>query len=347
EPVRPDWDEVLSVLDKELERLPARYRDPLVACYVRGRTQDEAARDLGWSLSTLRRRLDRARELLRARMTSRGATLSAALFGTVLGSSATAVPSGRLIGGAVRVATGTPGEDIPRPVAELARVSVGTTHAAKWLAGVCVVLIVGGVALGIGFSGDRPPAPPDPPARNAAAVPAIPDPGPELPGAPLPPGAAVRIGVPRLRHGGVDGITFVAGGDQIVSTGGGVVRLWDAKAGCELNRLGSPREPAGDGGTEPADRFVRTAAVTGNGKAAAFVVREPERGGWSRHVYELDLDGWQAVRKSSLGPAPDGLAQLVLSPDGRVVAEGRAPLHAAPEVNNRPDGRRGIWLRGV
>src|SRR5262245_15562192 len=60
EPVAdPGWRELLAVLDEELRRLPERYRAPLLACYLEGRTQDEAARQLGWSVGTLRRRLER------------------------------------------------------------------------------------------------------------------------------------------------------------------------------------------------------------------------------------------------------------------------------------------------
>src|SRR5438270_7876086 len=51
------WKEMLGILDHELGGLSERYRAPLVLCYLEGRTQDEAARQLGWSLTTLRRRL--------------------------------------------------------------------------------------------------------------------------------------------------------------------------------------------------------------------------------------------------------------------------------------------------
>ena len=50
------WKEMLGILDHELGQLSDRSRAPLVLCYLEGRTQDEAARQLGWSLNTLRRR---------------------------------------------------------------------------------------------------------------------------------------------------------------------------------------------------------------------------------------------------------------------------------------------------
>ncbi|HUR55113.1 MAG TPA: sigma-70 family RNA polymerase sigma factor, partial [Gemmataceae bacterium] len=79
-PDRADFDELLAVLDEEVAALPEDCRAAVVACFLREQTQDEAARQLGWSLSTLRRRLDRGKELLRTRLTRRGATLSALLL---------------------------------------------------------------------------------------------------------------------------------------------------------------------------------------------------------------------------------------------------------------------------
>jgi C-terminal peptidase prc len=69
-----------EVLDEELLRLPARYRSPVLLCYLEGRTGDQAARILGWSLRTLQRRLAQGRDLLRQRLTRRGITLSATLL---------------------------------------------------------------------------------------------------------------------------------------------------------------------------------------------------------------------------------------------------------------------------
>jgi RNA polymerase sigma factor (sigma-70 family) len=81
------WREVRQVLDEELNRLPEKYRAPLVLCYLEGLTQDEAARRLGWSHGVLRGRIDRGRERLRARLTRRGLALSTAPLGAVLAGS--------------------------------------------------------------------------------------------------------------------------------------------------------------------------------------------------------------------------------------------------------------------
>src|SRR5215467_10397759 len=66
------WREVCAALDEELQRLPERLRSPLVLCYLSGLTRDEAAKQLGWSLGTLKRRLEEGREALRVRLERRG-----------------------------------------------------------------------------------------------------------------------------------------------------------------------------------------------------------------------------------------------------------------------------------
>jgi RNA polymerase sigma factor (sigma-70 family) len=67
-----EWRDLRRLLDEELDRLPANLRTPLVLCYLDGRTRDEAAQQLGWSLRTLHRRLDEGRKRLRERLGRRG-----------------------------------------------------------------------------------------------------------------------------------------------------------------------------------------------------------------------------------------------------------------------------------
>jgi C-terminal peptidase prc len=80
--------ELCALLDEELYRLPDRFRAPLLLCYMQGLTSDQAARQLGWSLRTLERRLAQGRERLRLRLARRGITLAAALLVPMLSASA-------------------------------------------------------------------------------------------------------------------------------------------------------------------------------------------------------------------------------------------------------------------
>src|SRR5262249_12856612 len=73
------WNEVGAALDEDRARLPDSLRAPLLLCYFDGKTQDEAASELGWRARAVKARVARGRELLRARLTRRGIELPAAL----------------------------------------------------------------------------------------------------------------------------------------------------------------------------------------------------------------------------------------------------------------------------
>jgi RNA polymerase sigma factor (sigma-70 family) len=159
---RSDLDDLFRMLDEELGALPDDLRAALVACFLEERTQDEAAHELGWSLSTLRRRLDRGKELLRSRLARRGLTLAAGLFAVSLSAPA-------------RGAVPTLAAPTPTSTA-LAAAALGRGISAKLLASALgFALVVGGAAFGLATDrGDRP----DPPPAVNRALPAGPAPAP-------------------------------------------------------------------------------------------------------------------------------------------------------------------------
>jgi hypothetical protein len=61
-----------------------------VLCYLQGKTQEEAARELGCSLGVVRGRLMRGRRRPRARLARRGVPLSAVLLAAELGGTVSA-----------------------------------------------------------------------------------------------------------------------------------------------------------------------------------------------------------------------------------------------------------------
>jgi RNA polymerase sigma factor (sigma-70 family) len=123
-----DWQQLGRVLDDELERLPEKYRMPLLLCYLHGKTRDEAAEQLGWTLGEIKGRLERGRELLRGRLMRRGLTLSAALLPTLLAEGQlTAAPASLLTSTLQAAVTGT----IAAPVAALLREGVQAMFWAK------------------------------------------------------------------------------------------------------------------------------------------------------------------------------------------------------------------------
>jgi RNA polymerase sigma factor (sigma-70 family) len=78
------WNELRPVLHAEVERLPEKYRVPVILSYLEGKTNEEVAELLEWPVGTVKGRLSRARDLLRARLNRRGLALSAAFLVTAL-----------------------------------------------------------------------------------------------------------------------------------------------------------------------------------------------------------------------------------------------------------------------
>ncbi|HEY8505088.1 MAG TPA: sigma-70 family RNA polymerase sigma factor, partial [Gemmataceae bacterium] len=245
-PARPmddlTWREMRAALYEELERLPERNRLPLLLCHLEGQTQDEAARQLGWTLGTLRGRLLRGRELLRARLRRRGLDPSASLLAAVLSQGeASAVPpvlAASVTRSAVSAVAG--GAIVSGRVAGLADAALGAMSLARLKAAAAALLVfamVGSGALAVYSAGEEPPA------KESGATPAVAteeraEPEEEesvrtdLLGDPLPRGAVARVGTERLC--GMGPIVFLAGGKTLVSGDGlGRVTFWDTQTGKE------------------------------------------------------------------------------------------------------------------
>src|SRR5262249_3524982 len=156
----PVWSDLGPVLDEEVNRLPAKYRAPFVLCYLDGKTNAEAARELGCRKGTVQSRLAWARERLRTRLIRRGLTLSAGVFAAELGANkATAVVPPALAAATLKaarlVALGQAVGDVVS--GSVALLTKGALQTMRWTQGMLVVACV--LAVGVLGLSCRPPRP--------------------------------------------------------------------------------------------------------------------------------------------------------------------------------------------
>ena len=196
-----DWRDLGPVLDEEVRRLPARYRDPVILCYLEGRTHVEAARELRCPKGTVAIRLSRARKLLQARLTRRGVTLAGCM--PVIRPPTAAPPA--LVSRTLRTALGGP---IPARVATLAQGAIQSMSLSRLKSAVALVALTAGVL--IAGSAAVPYA--SPPKEAPAARPDQ----PAAPGTPALAPDRVLARVPALRDGQVLFVgTEVAPGEAV------------------------------------------------------------------------------------------------------------------------------------
>jgi RNA polymerase sigma factor (sigma-70 family) len=310
--------EALAILDEELARLPENYRTPVALCLVEGRTQEETARQTGWSLSTVRRRLEHGRALLQQRLTRRGLGLSAAL-GVLLTSpkSNAAVPillektileAARLTmaGKAATSAVSTTVLALAEGIGTGASVPV----AAKVMVGLTLVLSI----LAAGTVLIAKPTPIGPTAQKPrlplAAKSSAEEPPPkrtDLQGDPLPEEALVRLGTYRFRdapHHFVRDIAYDPANNSFVTVGAAGIRVLDAASGQELKWF-------------PSDltKYLDSAmAVSPDGKLVAKQVWNPD-GSQSIGIREAQTD-----RPLQTFGQWNGISRRLFSQDSKLLA---------------------------
>ncbi len=153
--VRETLPQLRPILDQELNDLPPKYRDPLVLCYLEGKTNEGAAKSIGCPIGTMSRRLDKARELLRGRLIGRGVAISGATLGLLLAEKAAfaaTVPSALAASAAKVAVLAAAGEAaLSAPVALLVKGALKSIVAAQMKVAAAALLSVGllGSAAGV------------------------------------------------------------------------------------------------------------------------------------------------------------------------------------------------------
>ncbi len=305
------WKEMLGILDHELNRLPDQQRAPLVLCCLEGRTQDEAARQLGWSLNTLRRRLAQGRRLLEMRLRGRGVSLPSALAG-VLAAGAVAVPgvlrAATLAAISAQAAGGMAASASAFSIAGKG-ISVFLATSGRRLAAV-VLLVLLGTAVCYGWALHANQAPPPDDALFSVAQEGAADPTAD----PLPAQGKVRLGTARYRYGTrIESMSVSADGRlAAVSSGHGLFTglrspagMFDLKDGRCLYTL-----PIGGDGA------VEAVAVSPDGKILATKD--------SKFLTFHDAATGKELRKLNFTSNKGGSRSLTdwmtFSPDGKTLA---------------------------
>lgn len=159
----------IAALCEEMDRLPERYRVPVLLCFFEGLTHAEAASRTGWPVGTVAGRLARAKDLLSRRLSQKGVGVAA----MVLGLPASAFVSSTA-NAAVTYATSNTVPGVEPNVINLAEGALKTMTSFTWkltAAAVAVACVVSGVTAAVlGFS-PAPVVPPIPPTPAPVAAP--------------------------------------------------------------------------------------------------------------------------------------------------------------------------------
>ena len=300
------WRELRTVLDEEMQHLPDRYRQPLVLCYLQGKTHEQAAQELGWPSGSMSRHLARGRWLLQQRLARRGVTGSAALLGVALSDAAAATLPPRLSRQLVQIGLAVAAgralhEVVSAEATALVEGAVQAMHMNKLHVGAALGLLIG-LTTTAGAMFCVPPAAVTPPTALLAAV--------RGDDTPPPPARPAKV---TLAHDTAVQLAVLSPDGALVATfAGTTIRLWDAVRGTEIRR----RELEAPG-------QVGRLVFAPDSKSLAWTQTGPLGGPNPDRICTWDVAADKMVRTFETGPPSlFMLNALTFAPDGKLLACG-------------------------
>jgi RNA polymerase sigma factor (sigma-70 family) len=321
-----DTQELRAILDEEIGTLPEKYRAPIILHHLEGKSLDQAAHELGCLKTTLAKRVERARELLRKKLERRGITLAVAALATTLTEMTAAPLPGTLTISTVKAATLVAGGKAVVGGCLSAHVLALMNEALRgmvWVKAkmVLAVAAIGLAAGGAGWVGYKEFAAPVQLGFGAMAqrpgqkkVAEVPNKDEKVIAKdqfedPLPTGASARMGTVRwrLNRHAVHSVAYTPDGKYLlVASIYNAVELWDARTGQFVREV-VPENPARLG----TDKIILCTAFSADGRTIA----------------SGDFDGSVRTTEVATGkvwPFPAGhtgsIRSASLSADGKVLA---------------------------
>jgi RNA polymerase sigma factor (sigma-70 family) len=216
--------ELSAILDEELDKLPPRYREPLVLCYLEGLTRDEAATQLAVPEATLKSQLERGRKKLAQALTSRGCTLGMTLLVTATTFRATAA-SPKLLDSILASLSGKPSDSVAALLKEVSGKGMRTKMKLFLLSGFCFSILALGLMSAQSTSTPKEKTEPKSEIENRDNS------------------AVQQLGSTKFRaDSDIRDARYSSDGKKIIGYGGNKLYVWDAQSGELLRKIDTKLE---------------------------------------------------------------------------------------------------------
>src|SRR5579883_1588110 len=305
--------EGLRIIEEEVQRLPESYRLPVILCCLHGVSQEEAARQLGWTPGSIKGRLERGRQRLHRRLLRRGLGLGAALALAELSRGTAAGVTGASVEATAKAALAFSAQGPAEAgfasgeVVALAQAGLKPVAWARAKLGLLLLLataVTSGVAVSVHHKPDTDPGQAAPNGQWPKSSSDKEQARTDRYGDPLPKGAVGRLGTIRFRLAGWgESVLFTLDGQRLISHDGGDLHIWEVSTGRPLREFSLPE-----------NQRAWAIALSPDGQTLAA-------GSTDGAIYLFDLRSGKTVQRL-LGPAEEARA-LAFSPDGKLLASGR------------------------